>query len=75
MVTVLVVTLKIRVNNRISFSMRGGSYYKQGKLKRKLRTDSQLVGIAKEELEMKKCLVDQMDRMDRQYQDGMTQLS
>ena len=51
------------------------SNYKLAKLKRKLSTDTQLVGITKEELAMKKCLVDQMERMSRQYQDSVTQLS
>ena len=51
------------------------SNYKQAKLKRKLPSDAQLVGIAKEELAMKKHFLDQMETMDRQYQDSMAQLS
>ena len=51
------------------------SNYKQEKLKRKLPMDSQLVDCAKEDIAVKKRLLDQMDRMDQQYSDNMSKLS
>ena len=50
------------------------SNYKQDKLKRKLPVDSQLVSCAQEELQIKRRLVDQMDRMEKQYSDNMSRL-
>ena len=49
--------------------------YKQVKMKRKLPVDAQLIGTAQEELAMKKKLFDQMDRMEKQHQDTISQLS
>ena len=51
------------------------SNYKQEKLKRKLPVESQLLSCAQEELQIKRRLVDQMDRMERQYSNSMSRLS
>ena len=40
--------------------------YKQEKLKRKLPADSQMLGIAQEELEIKKRLIDKMEEADKE---------
>ena len=50
------------------------SNYKQERLKRKIATvptDMQLLDYAKEELEIEKRLVDQLDKMEKQYSDNM----
>lgn len=49
--------------------------YKQEKLKRKLPVDTQLLCCAKEELQIKKRLVEQMDDMDRKYAENMERMS
>ena len=49
--------------------------YKQEKMKRKLPVDAQLLHCAKEELEMKKKCVEQMDRMEQKHNDNMASLS
>lgn len=49
--------------------------FRQEKLKRKLPVDAQLLDCAKEELAVKKQLVDQMHAMDREYSENMTKLS
>ena len=51
------------------------SSYKQEKLKRKLPVDSQLLNCAKEDLQLKKKLVDQMDQMDQLHSEQMKKLS
>ncbi len=51
------------------------SNFKQEKLKRKLPVDSQLLSCAQEELRIKRKLVDQMDRMEKQYSKNMSRLS
>ena len=51
------------------------SNYKQEKLKRKLPVDSQLLNCAKEDIQLKKKLIDQMDRMDKQHSENMNKLS
>ena len=61
-----------RVSQRQAFLDETLSNYKQEKLKRKLPTNSQL---AKEEIDVKKRLSDQMDRMDMQYNENMSKLS
>ena len=50
------------------------SSYKQEKLKRKLPADVQLAQNAKE-LELKRRLLDNMERMDRQYSEAMAKMS
>ena len=49
--------------------------YKREKMKRKLPVDTQLLACAREELAIKKRLVDQMDSFEKQYSDNMTKLS
>ena len=49
--------------------------YKQAKLKRKLPVDSQLPNCAKEDVQLKKKLIDQMEQMDRLYNGHMKKLS
>ena len=49
--------------------------YRQEKLKRKLPIDAQLVSCAREELEVKKRLVEQIDQMDKQYAKSMAKMS
>ena len=61
-----------RVRQRRAFLDEKLSNYKQEKLKRKLPVDSQL---AKEEIEVRKRLLDQMDRMEMQYNENMSKLS
>ena len=51
------------------------SGYKKEKLKRKLPVDSQLLNCAKEDLQLKKKLIDQMDQMDRLHNEHMKKLS
>ena len=51
------------------------SQYKQAKLKRKLPLDVQLLGCAREELEVKKRLVEQLDQMDKQHTEQVEKLS
>ena len=58
--------------NLLDAKLRG---YKQEKLKRKLSTDSQLLTIAQEEMQMKKRLFDKMDRMDQEHSQHMVRLS
>ena len=49
--------------------------YKQEKLKRKLPQDGQLLEYAKEDIEMKKRLVNHIEIMEEHYQDNMTKMS
>ena len=49
--------------------------YKQAKLKRKLPVDSQLLNCAKEDVQYKKKLIDQMDQMDRLHNEHMKKIS
>ena len=49
--------------------------YKQEKLKRKLPKDGQLLEYAKEDIEMKKRLVNHIEIMEEHYQDNMTKMS
>ena len=49
--------------------------YKQVKLKRKLPVDTQLLNCAKEDVQLKKKLIDQMDQMDRLHNEHMKKLS
>lgn len=49
--------------------------YRQEKLKRKIPVDAQLLECAKEELQVKKRLVDQMYAVDKEYSENMTKLS
>ena len=49
--------------------------YKQEKLKRKLPVDNQSLNCAKEDIRLKKKLIDQMDRMDKKYSENMGKLS
>ena len=58
--------------NLLDAKLRG---HKQEKLKRKLSTDSQLLTIAQEEMEMKKRLFDKMDHMDKEHSQHMARLS
>ena len=44
-------------------------------MKRKLPVDAQLLSCAQEELEVKKRLVDRMDRMNNQYVENMKQMT
>ena len=64
-----------RVQQRRAFLDEKLSNYKQEKLKRKLPVDSQLVGFAKEDLEVKRRLLDQMQKMDTQHVNNMAKLS
>ena len=61
-----------RVAQRRSFLDKKLSNYNQEKLKRKLPADAQL---AKEDLEIKKQLLDNMNQMDKQYMENMSKLS
>jgi len=49
--------------------------FRQEKLKRKLPVDAQLLECAKEELQVKKRLVEQMYAVDKDYNENMTKLS
>ena len=49
--------------------------FRQEKLKRKLPVDSQLLDCAREELQIKKQLIDQMDKVDKQHTESMAKLS
>ena len=49
--------------------------YKSEKMKRKLPVDTQLLACAREELAIKKRLVDQMDSFEKEYSENMTKLS
>ena len=49
--------------------------YKQEKLKRKLPLDTQLLCCAKEQIQIKKRLVKQMDDMDKKYAENMERMS
>ena len=49
--------------------------YKQEKLKRKLSQDGQLLEYAKEDIEMKKRLVNHIEIMEEHYQDNMAKMS
>ena len=49
--------------------------YKQEKLKRKLPVDTQLLCCAKEEIQIKRRLVEQMDDMDKKYAENIERMS
>ena len=49
--------------------------FRQQKLKRKLPVDAQLLDCAREELHIKRRLVEQMDRVDKQQNDNMVKLT
>ena len=49
--------------------------FRHEKLKRKIPVDTQLLDCAREELQIKKRLVEQMDRVDKQHSDTMVKLS
>ena len=49
--------------------------YKQEKLKRKLPQDGQLLEYAKEDIEMKKRLVNHIEKIEEHYQDNMAKMS
>ena len=49
--------------------------YKQARLKRSIPLDSQLLDCAKQDIEIKKRIIDQMDKMDKEYCENMTSLS
>ena len=49
--------------------------YKQEKLKRKLPQDGQLLEYAKEDIEMKKRLVNHIEKIEEHYQDNMVKMS
>ncbi len=49
--------------------------YRHDRMKRKLPVDTQLLSCAQEELAVKKKLVDQMDKFEKQYSETMTKLS
>ena len=59
-------------NNNLDAKLTG---YKHEKIKQKLPVDTQLLACAREELAIKKRLVDQMDSFEEQYSDNMTKLS
>ena len=44
-------------------------------MKRKLPVDTQLLGCAQEEIQLKKRLVDQVDKMDQRYADNMKRMA
>ena len=58
--------------NLLDGKLRG---HKQEKLKRKLSTDSQLLTIAQEEMQMKRRLLDKMDCMDKEHSQQMARLN
>ena len=49
--------------------------YKQARLKRSIPLDSQLLDCAKQDIEIKKRIIDQMDKMDKEYCENMKSLS
>lgn len=49
--------------------------YKQEKLKRKIPVDAQMLSCAKEDLQLKKRMVEHMDKMDSQHDKSMKKLS
>ena len=49
--------------------------YRHAKMNKQLPPDSQITGIAKEELELRKTMVKQIDRMDKVHQDHLKHLS
>lgn len=49
--------------------------YKQEKLKRKLPVDTQILSCAQEELQIKRQIVDKMDKMDEKYAENMERMS
>ena len=49
--------------------------YKQEKLKRKLPIDSQLLTVAHDELQVKKQLLEKMDKMDKEYSNHLNKLT
>ena len=51
--------------------------YKQDRLKRTLSqsVDSQLLNCAQQDIEIKKRIIDQMDKMDKEYSTNMKSLS
>lgn len=51
------------------------SNYKQAKLKRKLPAESQLVGCVKEDIALKKRMIEQMETMDKKHQEQMQKMS
>ena len=48
--------------------------YKQARLKRSIPLDSQLLDCAKQDIEIKKRIIDQIDKMDKEYCDNMKSL-
>ena len=49
--------------------------HRQAKMKKKLPQDAQLIGIATEELELKKKMLQQMEKMDEQHSSEMSNLA
>ena len=49
--------------------------YKQEKLKRKIPVDAQMLSCAKEDLQLKKRMIEHMDKMDSQHDESMKKLS
>lgn len=49
--------------------------YKQDKLKRKLPVDAQLLNCTQEELQIKKQMLDHMDKIDQRYSENMERMS
>ena len=49
--------------------------YKQDKLKRKLPVDAQLLNCTQEELQIKKRMLDHMDKIDQRYSENMERMS
>ena len=49
--------------------------YKQARLKRSILLDSQLLDCAKQDIEIRKRIIDQMDKMDKEYYENIKSLS
>ena len=49
--------------------------FRQVKLKRKIPVDAQLLDCAREDLQVKKKLVDQMEKLDKQHTENLTKLT
>ena len=49
--------------------------YKQEKLKRKIPVDAQMLSCTKEDLQLKKRMIQHMDKMDSQHDESMKKLS
>ena len=64
-----------RVIQRRSFLDEKLSNYKQEKLKQKLPVDAQLAQSAKDDIEVKRRLLETMEQMDKQYTENMSKLS